>query len=247
MVTHARLYGYNEIIFVQNKNVGSKDRWEIFDNTRSNLWRLQYGPMRRVFDHDFLVVIGTSNVENYESNVEAATFISNSHFAAQHTRVMIVHDVDLKHHDAIKYNLILIGGQYENKWTVHVMEEGRKEGNSFPPIINEYDYMMIGKKCTYNTSSVNSAILVPWYGHPDASKLALIVSGNAKHLHELIATMSFSSNVPLTRAIFTNMLPDYIVTSKDFLWKGLGGLNAAGYWDSKWNYDDRVGFCHREM
>ena len=51
----------------------------------------------------------------------------------------------------------------------------------------------------------------------------------------------------MTRAIFTNMLPDYIVTSKDFLWKGLGGLNAAGYWDSKWNYDDRVGFCHREM
>ena len=107
--------------------------------------------------------------------------------------------------------------------------------------------MMIGKKCTYNTSSVNSAILVPWYGRPNASKLALIVSGNAKHLHELIATMSFSSNVPLTRAIFTNMLPDYIVTSKDFLWKGLGGLNAAGYWDSKWNYDDRVGFCHREI
>ena len=59
--------------------------------------------------------------------------------------------------------------------------------------------------------------------------------------------LSPCSNVPLTRAIFTNMLPDYIVTSKDFLWKGLGGLNAAGYWDSKWNYDDRVGFCHREM
>ena len=67
----------------------------------------------------------------------------------------------------------------------------------FPPIINEFDYMMIGKKCTYNTSSVNSAILVTMYGRPNASKLALIVLlGNAKHLHELIATMSFSSNVP---------------------------------------------------
>ena len=244
-----------EIVFVRDKNAGiNAAKWGILNqgkgkSLRGTEWRLRhlYGPMRRVFDSNFLVVVGTRLEEDYASNVEAATYIANSHFAAQHTRVLIVHDTDLKRQDAMKYNLILVGGRRSNKWTTTVMEEGQLQGKLFPDIKipSESEELFRIGNCVYNESSVNAALLVPWYpGEHDDARLALIVSGKGSNLHKLLASMSFSSNVPLTRAIFTNMLPDYMVTSKNFQWKGLGGVNAAGYWDSKWAYDERVGFCN---
>ena len=240
-----------EIIFVRDKTAA---KWSALPQGRRQSligteWRLRhlYGPMRRVFDSNFLVVVGTRSEEDYASNVEAATYIANSHFAAQHTRVLIVHDTDLKRQDAMKYNLILVGGRRSNKWTTTVMEEGQLQGKPFPDIkipSQSEELFRIGN-CVYNESIVNAALLVPWYpGEHDHARLALIISGKGSNLHKLLASMSFSSNVPLTRAIFTNMLPDYMVTSKNFQWKGLGGINAAGYWDSKWSYDERVGFCN---
>lgn len=240
-----------EIIFVRDKTAA---KWSALPQGRRQSligteWRLRhlYGPMRRVFDSNFLVVVGTRSEEDYASNVEAATYIANSHFAAQHTRVLIVHDTDLKRQDAMKYNLILVGGRRSNRWTTTVMEEGQLQGKPFPDIkipSQSEELFRIGN-CVYNESIVNAALLVPWYpGEHDHARLALIISGKGSNLHKLLASMSFSSNVPLTRAIFTNMLPDYMVTSKNFQWKGLGGINAAGYWDSKWSYDERVGFCN---
>ena len=243
-----------EIVFVRDRNTDMNAlKWSISSKGKehgsiSAEWRLRHlhGPMRRVFDSNFLVVVGTLSEEDYASNVEAATYIANSHFAAQHTRVLIVHDTDLKRQDAINYNLILVGGKRSNGWTTTIMQQGQIQGKLFPDIevpSKSKELFRIGN-CVYNESTVNAALLVPWYPgkHNDAG-LALIISGDGKNLHKLIASMSFSSNIPLTRAIFTNMLPDYMVTSKNFQWKGLGGINAAGYWDSKWAFDERVGFC----
>ena len=46
------------------------------------------------------------------------------HILAQHTRVLIVHDTDLKRQDAMNYNLILVGG---NDQTVGLQQLCRKD------------------------------------------------------------------------------------------------------------------------
>ena len=197
-----------------------------------------YGPMKRVFDAPFLIVVGTlgSKAAN-ASNLQAAIFLANSHFAASHTHCVIVKDVDLNASEADTNNLVLIGGA-DNSWTPKVFAAAT--GKAFPPLklIEESGIFALGN-CIYNSSAVAISALIPWYTTAGTGKkLALLLAGSG--VTELMSSMTYSSNVPLTRAMFTNMMPDFVVTRrKDFLWKGLGGFHAAGYWGPSFNLDER--------
>ena len=46
----------------------------------------------------------------------------------------------------------------------------------------------------------------------------------------LFQVYSFATNQPHTRAPFSNMLPDYVLTGPDFRRMGYGGIVAAGFW-----------------
>ena len=65
----------------------------------------------------------------------------------------------------------------------------------------------------------------------------MLASNSASALRDLVG-MSYSSSPPLTRAFFTNMVPDFLVTAGP-RWRarGLGGLLAVGYWGPTWGLD----------
>lgn len=47
----------------------------------------------------------------------------------------------------------------------------------------------------------------------------------------------FSSNLPLTRAAFSNMMPDYLVIDgPTFRAQGYGGVLAAGFYGNRWEW-----------
>ena len=90
-----------------------------------------------------------------------------------------------------------------------------------------------------------AAFIVPWQSDGEKyDRLALVLTEDASGvrgspLGDLMGSHTYSSNTPLTRAMFTNMIPDFIVTDgDDFRWKGLGGLLAAGYFSHRdWSVD----------
>ena len=53
---------------------------------------------------------------------------------------------------------------------------------------------------------------------------------------EQLLWYTFSSNQALTRAPFSNMVPDYMVAGPDFRAKGYGGVLALGRWDHAWRW-----------
>ena len=103
-----------------------KDRWEhgsisakwreasTWTNAPSSLTRIFFG-------------VGTLSQCRLHLNVESNSL---QIFGAvrQHTRVLIVHDTDLKRQDAINYNLILVGGKRSNGWTTKIMQQGQIQG-----------------------------------------------------------------------------------------------------------------------
>ena len=72
--------------------------------------------------------------------------------------------------------------------------------------------------------------------------LSMMISADTlQSLYDVIS-FSFSSNVPLTRAPFSNMFADYYITSREVGRKGYGGLSAVGFWGNKWEYQPHQGW-----
>jgi hypothetical protein len=69
----------------------------------------------------------------------------------------------------------------------------------------------------------------------------MVAAASATGLRDAIS-YSFSGNTPLTRAPFSNMVADYMVTGPQFRGRGLGGLQAAGFWNNAWTFDGASGW-----
>ena len=65
-------------------------------------------------------------------------------------------------------------------------------------------------------------------------RLDLVVTAGRADTLAWLATTTFASNQPHTRAPFSNMLPDFVLVDKDARWTGVGGVRAAGYFDDAW-------------
>lgn len=42
---------------------------------------------------------------------------------------------------------------------------------------------------------------------------------------------------------FSNMIPDYVITGRDFRAKGPGGYLCTGFWDNTWNFHPALSSC----
>jgi hypothetical protein len=47
---------------------------------------------------------------------------------------------------------------------------------------------------------------------------------------------------PMVRAPFANYIPDYMVINQHIWSLGFGGVRAAGFWDSNWQFDPLQAF-----
>ena len=198
------------------------------------------GPMRQVFDRPFLIVANSS------ATLHLAVLLSNSHFAGSKTTapVFLAKNVNQKMKDT--FNMIFIG-----KSSLRDEMVMSKLPPNFPVrFVKDNGFAVRG--CSFHPGDHAGLIfLAPMVALNDESKeeknnkdyhattrLALIIDAtDSSDLVDLFRG-SFSSNTPLTRAMFTNMSPDFIVTNgKEYRWKGLGGLHMSGYWSYNWGWD----------
>jgi len=70
-----------------------------------------------------------------------------------------------------------------------------------------------------------------------AARLLLVVAGVDERGLLLAAKLARPTIPPMTRAPFTNLLPDWIVLGSEAETKGYGGVRAAGFWGNNWEFD----------
>jgi hypothetical protein len=198
------------------------------------------GPMRQVFDRNSAVIVPAGD----DDAMSLAVLLANSHFAASRTTLPIVvepQDAESPSSLMAKYahlNLIFIGRSALRNVIVNDLSPP-----AFPFRLRESGFTFHGRVHT----NAAAAFIVPWQSDrvlQRYDRLALVLTEEASGTREsplldLMASHTYSSNTPLTRSMFTNMVPDWIVTDGDeFLWKGLGGLSAAGYFSHRdWSAD----------
>jgi hypothetical protein len=109
--------------------------------------------------------------------------------------------------------------------------------------------------CEWGGAGVGAAFVRPrWSAQPTTpgatpyleAHLDLIVTGSDREGIKAVtsSSYSFASNQPLTRAIFTNTWPDVLVVGPRFEADGIGGILAAGSFDSAdWEWTEAPCAC----
>lgn len=103
--------------------------------------------------------------------------------------------------------------------------------------------------------------LAPWWDHdsePEAAiandhrdtgvpRMILVAAGTDMAGTELAVRLATPTIPPMTRAPFTNLLPDWIVLGPEARLLGYGGVRAAGFWGHQWQFESRASYvkCHR--
>ena len=103
--------------------------------------------------------------------------------------------------------------------------------------------------------------LAPWWDHgsaPEAAiandhgdtgtpRMILVAAGTDMAGTELAMRLASPTIPPMTRAPFTNLLPDWIVLGPEARLLGYGGVRAAGFWGNQWQFESRSSYvkCHR--
>eukprot|EP01097_Dermamoeba_algensis_P008006 TRINITY_DN5184_c0_g1_i1.p1 TRINITY_DN5184_c0_g1~~TRINITY_DN5184_c0_g1_i1.p1 ORF type:complete len:451 (+),score=128.00 TRINITY_DN5184_c0_g1_i1:154-1506(+) len=224
-----------------------------------------YGPARQVFSSPFIIVVPTScGQEEKEFYLHLAVYISTSHYQSSSTYAPVIYDSDLSKEEAEKYNLILIGGPDVNLWSQQltqlynesvqlVLSDEKKKVTSIgvgPCMYTGNDIGLLflfqshksqekaARQHQHQKQEVRSALKYL----DNQANLNMMITGTDKQAVADIVNFSFSSSPPLTRAAFTNMVPDYLVSGPEYRWKGYGGLLAAGHFDNNWKWSPSTSF-----
>jgi hypothetical protein len=130
--------------------------------------------------------------------------------------------------------LVLLGDATQNLWLSKLSVK--------PFDTSRLDAISFGRcRISRTEQRVGYLFVAPRYddalGH---SLLNLVLSATDFDGLRDITSYSFSSNTPLTRAAFTNMVPDFMVTSPQFAARGMGGIRAAGFFGNDWQLSSQV-------
>lgn len=76
--------------------------------------------------------------------------------------------------------------------------------------------------------SVGASPPLPVFAVPGQSLVLMFAGGSPDAVADAVAQADLGQS--------SSLMPDYIVTSRDCRWKGLGGLQAAGFWGNHWEW-----------
>ncbi|KAJ3314345.1 hypothetical protein HDU76_002435, partial [Blyttiomyces sp. JEL0837] len=204
-----------------------------------------YGPASQILNHPFVIVIPSEpTVVNVTVYRQAAQHLATSWYLYGRGGTQIIRDVDVRDGLAAKYNLIVLGGPRDNKFTKR--REG--EGGAIMVKFLESGGFQIGTK-SYQSEGTGIVFLAP---SPTRTLMGLFLAG----VDEL-GFMRALWTVPFRTGL---MVPDYMVVGDEYGdpatgWtagdgspfggagtKGGGGVFAAGYWNNNWEFDPRCGY-----
>ena len=75
-----------------------------------------------------------------------------------------------------------------------------------------------------------------------SSRLMLVVAGTDAAGLGLALKVATPTIPPMTRAPFTNQVPDFMVLGPEAHLLGTGGVRAAGFWSADWAFDSRSSY-----
>ena len=197
------------------------------------------GPMRSVFRGEVVIVVGTQGSDPLMTAAcqEVALRIANSHFYSAGTPIRLVNDTMLTQIEASGLNLVLIGGPEQNTWSKKVSRGLDVFGET-----KETNVFRVGP-CVYRERGTGFVTVAPHWDEATAqARRAMVVAGvDPEGLRRTVRSSSFSMSQELTRPMFTNMVPDYLVYGPQLDWKGMGGILAAGMYGNNWAWRPDAG------
>lgn len=181
-----------------------------------------YGPIKQAYFSPFVLVYGTggdsltTEITLHQARLEAARWWR---FANGFTEILP--DTEVTPEVMKDYNLILFGGPKENSITTKI--------NKSLPIKTDGQKVFFGKK---EISGDGIAIEYIYPNPSNPNKFVFVHQGTG--LDGLKLSTFFN-------AIYSGAgLPDFIIFDDDVKYKGWGGVQGAGFFDSNWKIDPRL-------
>ena len=198
--------------------------------------------------------------------LNAARYLSLGHLQASATVAPVLMDSDISASDlrsmlADGVNPVLLGGPHINSVSKMIVDLLNDQNISMPiKILNDSSFYL--GDCRFNEEGADGLMFtfpIPFMSDcgresrdscPNnvledsngRNNIGMMIAAASKDALYDAISFSFSSNVPLTRAPFSNMYGDYFVTSSTFRRKGLGGVRAVGFWGNDWEYQPLQGW-----
>lgn len=205
-----------------------------------------YGPARQVFANPFAILIPAResvSESEYDFYLRIALYISYSHYFAVGTRAPILTDRDLLSEPSkIKaHNFVLLGGLANSVFDSEPFREARAR---LPLKFDEDGSFTLETRCHFGLDQNFGVVttLSTWDESTSQPRMHLVIHGTTFAGITDVVKISFASNQALTRAAYTNMVPDFLVTGPEFRWKGYGGLYAIGFWGNEWDLRDEISY-----
>lgn len=184
------------------------------------------GPIKRAFFNPFLIVIGTIGTDEENAlNLEVARNLSQRWWYRANGYARIVRDVEMDNFDAVKHNLVLIGGPRSNYVSqivsrnvpIKLQTNGVWLGDEFIPGED------MAVKFVYPKMHSKGLILCNWGTSLEGTRLA----GG------------------LTCLYSGSGLPDFLIYDRDVRLKGYAGVKAMGFFDNEWMLDPDLYYISR--
>ena len=203
-------------------------RWRVYDERKENSYLIERGPgtsgpMRQIFDLPFIIVV------NDTSTLSLGIMLANSHYAGSKTTAPVYFPHQVSAEMKRSYNIIFIGRSTmrDEMYRLNDIQFSKNDGG------------FVVHRCQFRPGDYAGIVfLAPSITVDNPEQLILVIDGTDRSALIDLFHGSYSSNTPLTRAMFTNMYPDFIVTNgHQYQWKGLGGLYMSGYFSWNWGWD----------
>ena len=195
------------------------------------------GPARSVWASPFVIIYGSDcSRECQRALFTAAMYLSTAHMHTAATSAPMIRDdeLPLNEYIAAPVNVIVVGGPDVNSWARFVLNHSPNDvrfNGDQSITVGECEYEHPAAIATLLSFNINSRPMLAFM--VTATHLSSI-QASAEHLLFDQIHYTFSSNIPLTRAPFGNLFPDYMVIGSEYRGRGYGGILALGFWSSTW-------------
>eukprot|EP00045_Choanoeca_perplexa_P012516 m.137027 g.137027 ORF g.137027 m.137027 type:complete len:549 (+) comp16038_c0_seq1:1155-2801(+) len=176
------------------------------------------GPMRQAFTRAVCAVVDTTD----EYLLSLAVYLANSHAIASGTPMDIIDSAVDADQELTCSNFVLFDLNLTHPWL----------GTAALPVTRRHQQLLYTSEDGDQHSGVAGIFNIPTttlraVAADVDSTVSIVATGTSRAHLTAVVQQSFASNQALTRALYTNMLPDYVIVGPDFKAIGFGDAQVG--------------------